>query len=427
METCPGLVKILSPTREGPGGEARGEQVGRVCRRAALPRRLGTLLLPLLLSAALAVGGASAAAAQPVPGEEVPRISGQVLAIDANGASATIDLNAMQVSPGLHAQVVRQGADGWLEVARGRITAVTPGGSHLTIERRSAGIAPIVQGDAVIVYLVPPPWALVRPAGPGSGVQAEPLPVATAPAAHPAARAPASPEDAGERVALSLGLAGGFVATLRAAPADAPSTEAGMWGPGGGMGLLIEGRFWRYLGLELGLVYDVLQLSKETTVAEEYTGEPQRVSTSYRPRLRSTVLRVPLLVKVVVPAGPLRFSLGAGPELALGLQTTADIEVATPGYRLTGAAADELAARTATLRQQLKGEAVNQVFFTSALGLAIRAGRLSIPLELRAGYDPTERDNFVNYWTLGAGGTQQGDHTLDLRVFIGLCYDIDVL
>ncbi|MBM4321194.1 MAG: hypothetical protein FJ125_14895, partial [Deltaproteobacteria bacterium] len=319
-------------------------------------RRRGAAAALVLLSLLAPAGNASRA--EPVPGEESLRVSGLILAVDAGGASATIDLTAMQISPGLHAQVVRQLGCGWVEVARGRITSVTPGGSYLAIEHLAAGLPPTMIGDHVTVYLTPPPWAASARQGPGSSVQAEPL-------AHAASLArPGWSDDglakaAGERLSISIGLAGGFVAALRDAPANAPVSEAGMWGPGGGGGLLLAARFWRFLGLKLGLFYDSLTLTKETTVQELYADEEQRVATSYRPQISSTLLRLPLLLEGVLPVGPLRLSLGLGPELAFGLQTTADLEVTTPGRLLTGQAAEELQAARATLHRQLSGEPVN--------------------------------------------------------------------
>jgi hypothetical protein len=177
--------------------------------------------------------------------------------------------------------------------------------------------------------------------------------------------------------------------------------------------------------VELGIQLDSLSLSKETSKAVEYPGEPAPVNTIYRPLISSTIVRIPVLVKGIVPAGPVRFSLGLGPEFALGLDTTADLEVSTPGKKLTGEAAKQLQDQTAKLRSRFEGMAVNQVFLTLALGLAIEAGPVSIPIELRAAYNPAGSENLVEYWSVG--GTHLGNHPLDVRAFLGVCYDVDLL
>lgn len=354
------------------------------------------------------------------------RVSGRIVAVDAEARVATVQVGPGPVAVGQRVQVVRSLDGQWIEVAPGRVLECEPGTAQLTFEAPAPGLAPPSVGDYVNIYTS----AAATLAGDGATslrVEAEPL----LPSGGRGARdqRPGGRDDApsGDRVALSVGLGGGFVAAFKEASPDAPPGEAGMWGPGGGAALLVQARLWRYLGVSTGLYYDRASLSKRTTVRESYTAEPGPVSTDYRPEISVSHLRIPLLLEAVVPAGPVRLSVGAGPELSLGLSADTNVEASTPGYILNSAATKELREMEDTLSRQYSASAVHQVFFTIQLGIAFEAGPVSIPVLLRAAWNPDEDPVFVDYWTPGAGGEQPADHTLDLRAYVGVCYDFDLL
>ncbi|MDY0058671.1 MAG: hypothetical protein RBU45_02590 [Myxococcota bacterium] len=379
------------------------------------------LLLLLLLSA-------SSAAA-----EEPAALDGRIVEIDPERGAALLDLTAMQVQPGLFVEVIREEDEGLVVLARGRIVAVTPGSSTLSLTWLDPELDPPELGDRVTVYLAPPSWA--GPAdqeAPTSRARIDSAPrevgwgVAAEPLSEEAPDAPAAEAGSGDLVSLSFGGLGRFVTALKSAPDEAPSGEAGMWGPGGAGGLLLQGRFWRYLGLETGALLHYSRIGKTTTVPESYPGEPAPVATDYTPTIEALDLRIPIHLQAVIPVGSVRLLFAFGPELSIGLVGRALLNVTTPGRELTGAARQQWIANIETLQSRYDGAAANQFFLGGGIGLDFDLGDLSIPVRLGAAYNLTESPRFIRYWVLDAGGVQEAEPTLDLTFSIGLVYDLDL-
>ena len=361
-------------------------------------------------------------------GAQAERVSGRIVAVDQGTRLATARVNPGPAAVGQRAQIIREVGGQWVEVAPGRVVLADADTVQVAFQAPAPGLAPPAAGDYVNVYAAATEPRVPPSGGAGLRVEAEPLLAPDdVPSRAPAPHGGQASGPLGDRLALSVGLGGGFLAAFKESSPSAPPGEAGMWGPSGGGALLVRSRLWRYLGVSTGLYFDKTMLSKRTTVQESYTAEPGTVATDYRPSVTATHLRIPLLIQAVAPLGPVRLTAGAGPELSLGLNADATVEATTPGYILGTAGTRELREMQETLEGQYSALAKNQVFFTVELGLEFLAGPVSIPVLLRAAYNPDEDPVFVDYWTPGAGGEQPADHTLDLRAYVGVCYDMDLL
>jgi opacity protein-like surface antigen len=143
----------------------------------------------------------------------------------------------------------------------------------------------------------------------------------TAPAAHAAQKVDAASD---RPVAFSAGakfLVGG---SLYGTPSNVPAGYSGLGfaGSAGGVGLgggaYFEARFVKYLGLELGVGYDQSDLHRKIT----YNG-----TFDVTERATSKSLRIPLLLKAIIPAEFGRLSFGVGPEFVSAMTPDARLEL----------------------------------------------------------------------------------------------------
>jgi hypothetical protein len=180
------------------------------------------------------------------------------------------------------------------------------------------------------------------------------------------------------------------------------SDTAGGYGVGGG--IFFEARFIRYLGLELDLLFEHND--------QWYEVEVSGTNADVKFHLKYLDIRLPILVKAVIPTSAMRFSIGLGPELVFSRNARAEEErsgAAFPGNFST--------------REQ------TDVFLCTAIGFAIKVWKLSIPLNLRFAYNttqPKKAEKRLDYEISGGSISSinpTASQTMDLRLMIGLAYD----
>ncbi|MEC9442169.1 MAG: hypothetical protein VYE40_13780 [Myxococcota bacterium] len=155
--------------------------------------------------------------------------------------------------------------------------------------------------------------------------------------------------------------------------------------------------------LELGLLYG---FSQGTGYAESIDGTQRQTI-----QLRSHGVRVPLLLRLGSRGeGRVRLSLLAGPELLLGLASSAT--VTNEGIE------DE--------PQPLYTKPVTHLGLSAGLGLNFNLGKVRVPLDFRLTWDPmmpgSTRERFEDFQDLNNPGTYQVGFDTQLLFLLGVEY-----
>jgi hypothetical protein len=210
---------------------------------------------------------------------------------------------------------------------------------------------------------------------------------------------------------LRAGAKGAFTGNIFTEPGNA-SFANGLWDTseawlGGGGGVFVEVRFLRFLGLELDLLYE----------ANSFLGHVKTNGVKTHDLVtRFTQLRVPILVKGVLPLGLVDLSLGLGPEFVTGLSAGAGAENTT--QYVSQAAKEAFDARVGAHKTSATMLAVD-------LGVAISLGRLSIPISLRGSFNlgqPGDWLDRVEVDTSKGTVTVQGIESIQVALLAGLAY-----
>jgi len=178
---------------------------------------------------------------------------------------------------------------------------------------------------------------------------------------------------------LRAGAKGCFTGNLYYEPENALPNSEPFWGDtqfyiGGGGGLFVELNLLKFIGLEVDVLYEANAL----TFKEDISGFEYDYNTRYRQ------VRIPLLVKGVLPMGNAELSLGVGPEFVVGLDASVDFDyhtVATPEIK-------------AALKEYYKAEKASDTFLDLDLGVNIKVWKLFIPVSLRVGFNLTEPSDY---------------------------------
>jgi len=229
-----------------------------------------------------------------------------------------------------------------------------------------------------------------------------------------------SAEDDAERpfFGVSLGGKGTVGGNLWTAPEHSPSYAlifdgtAGGWGGGGG--LYTELRvLWGYLGLEVDVLFE-RNSSWHNVTWNNVLGVDWV--------LKWTSLRVPILVKGIIPTSPVRISLGMGPEIVAGLGAETDL-IVTKGEDLVPATDID------GLRQAFITEAQTDTYFTLDLGFAAEVWQLAVTFDIRAGFNltqPSDHDDRITYTMVGNDLERLeiiASNSMDFRALLGVAWE----
>lgn len=174
---------------------------------------------------------------------------------------------------------------------------------------------------------------------------------------------------------------------------------------GGGGGLTLELHALTFLALEVDVLYEqngFKESIKGTTDSPFFT--PLDLGSIYT---KYTQVRVPVLLKGVLPLGLVELSLGVGPEFTFGRSAWLD----TTKY-LTSASAG------------LDAASVNDVFVDVDLGVTFRVWKLAIPLSLRTAFNVTQPKGYYDRFdTLTAESTiVKASETYQFALLAGVAY-----
>jgi hypothetical protein len=172
-----------------------------------------------------------------------------------------------------------------------------------------------------------------------------------------------------------------------------PNSEI-VWGDtqfyiGGGGGLFVELNLFKFLGLEVDVLYE----SNAWTFKEDFGGFEYDYNTRY------TQIRLPILIKGTLPMGTAELSLGIGPEFVFGLDASVDFDYHTA---MTPAQKEEA---QRILDALYDAEAVNDTFLDLDFGVSIKVWKLIIPISLRVGFNLTQPSDYEDRVALTILGT----------------------
>ena len=205
----------------------------------------------------------------------------------------------------------------------------------------------------------------------------------------------------------SVGVKGAGGVEIWTSPTDVPfgippffHEERAGWSAGAG--IYGELRILKFLAIEIDLLFIHQVLMEDTT---HYSA---RGSAKTEEEVRWTTLRIPILVKGVLPLGIVRLWVGIGPEFTVTLDSSASIKLpkgVTTGY-------------------SLKAREVNDIYLTTALGIVISVGPIAIPIELRFGYNLQKPDRYADL--VSAAGTRvsiRAANSMEARLLVGVGYE----
>lgn len=211
------------------------------------------------------------------------------------------------------------------------------------------------------------------------------------------------PVVAARSVEFSAGAKGFLGGGLMSGPSGAPGEDLGFKGSAGGIGwsaeAYFEARFVKYLGLELGLGYDHQDLHRNVTYNGTVTVTEGVVSTS---------VRIPLLLKLVLPTPFGRMSLGFGPEFVSALTPSASLD--TPA--------------NVTVPIRIEAQKASSVRLALDFGMAFDLpANLEIPFGIRASKSLGQPDAWTERVTVTTDSyTVKAESTWDFRMSLGLGY-----
>lgn len=193
---------------------------------------------------------------------------------------------------------------------------------------------------------------------------------------------------------LRVGAKGSFTGNLFYEPENALPNSEILWGDtqfyiGGGGGLFVELNLIKFVGLEVDVLYEANSL----TFKEDYGGFEYDYNTRYQQ------IRIPVLVKGVLPMGIAELSLGVGPEFVVGLDASVDFDYHTSMTPAQKQAADQ------TLNALYDAQKASDTFLDVDFGINLKVWKLFIPISLRVGFNLTQPADYQDRVDLTIVGT----------------------
>jgi hypothetical protein len=204
-----------------------------------------------------------------------------------------------------------------------------------------------------------------------------------------------------------LGLKVGLNYSVLGQPADAPGDitfldGSAMSGVGLTVGVTYVWRHFRPVVVETGLVY-----SHATAIGSQTHGDKQR-----EVEIAADTLRFPVWLKYAAEVGPVRGTLGVGPELVVGVTSAAEVREVN------------ILERDAAVIETLS---VTALHLTGVLGIEFSLGGVNPGLALHASVNPftgqktTDRFQAVKE---GVPSQLRAEFDYELLVLLGVSYDL---
>lgn len=214
-------------------------------------------------------------------------------------------------------------------------------------------------------------------------------------------------------VDLEVGAKGVAGANIWTDPTDLPAYLGGQdWafdklraGWGAGAGVYAQLRLFKYLGLEMDVLFEQSQLQETPLDGQTWLLVARAVNA-----------RIPILVQAILPLQYVRIGLGLGPEFVVPIKTKAIQQNPIPGNNYDFKIADT----TATM-------------LTVGINITpVIAGHVTIPIDLRASYNLTQAKDYEGRVTVHTrnsgvprvdeGFTLKLENTWDFRLLLGVGY-----
>jgi hypothetical protein len=212
----------------------------------------------------------------------------------------------------------------------------------------------------------------------------------------------------------SAGLKGLVGGNMWSKPSGAPGDDLGFKASGGGfgwgMGAYAEFRFVKFVGLEIDLLYDTSTLFRNVT----YNGVVK-----IRERLDMTSLRVPLLVKGIIPVPFGRIGVFVGPEFVIPQSAKGKNEITSGREYLRDPTSPE------QVENGLNAIKTSSTMLTAGFGATIELPvNLELPIEMRASKNMSQEDAWTRRVTQNgpANFDVKAQSTYEFRLTIGLGY-----
>lgn len=220
---------------------------------------------------------------------------------------------------------------------------------------------------------------------------------------------------AGGPVEVTAGAKGFLGGNLFSTPSELPPGYDGIGfagnagGMGWGAGIYGEARFIKFVGLEIGLTYDSSTLLRNVDM--NVSGTLLKV----REQVDTKSLRIPILVKGILPVPFGRLAAFIGPELVRPSSVSASNEITNNDQ--------------AQMLTKISGIERNSTMLTMGMGLTIELpAELELPIELRASKNMSQDAEWAKrVETVMSGNAMQsyavaGQNSWDFRLGVGLGY-----
>jgi len=196
---------------------------------------------------------------------------------------------------------------------------------------------------------------------------------------------------------------------------------AGGWSAGGG--IFAEFRaVWGYVGLEFDLMFE------RNTMWTEIKNKTNNYTWSEAKWLMDwTNVRIPLLLKGILPVGATRLTLAIGPEFVIGVKPKSSVE-----YTSLSVTSDANTAAALDAWNTMFGvEERSYTALAVGIGIAFEVWELAVTFDIRYSYYPSqpedyqERTHYPSGNPYGSPWSVVAFNSMDLHLLLGVAYELD--
>ncbi|MBM4397181.1 MAG: hypothetical protein FJ087_16045 [Deltaproteobacteria bacterium] len=209
----------------------------------------------------------------------------------------------------------------------------------------------------------------------------------------------------GKYVDLTVGAKGTAGGNVWTKPSSGPGADVGFakvrGGYGAGGGLYLDARFIKFIGLEMDFLFELDKVWEDITIN----------SFPFTNTLEALNLRIPLLVKGVLPVPMARLALVIGPEFVIPLSTSSSVD--EPGNVII------------LDRYGLSANDKVSTMLTMGFGVVIELPLgIRLPIDLRASHNLTQpKDYYDRVSVVGKTYRVTYQNSWDFRLLLGLGYE----